>query len=150
MSNQYRAALLRISVVSFVLNAIWENAHAPLYAGYISPLRHVPMCTRAAFGDVLIVLLMYGLFTLMYKDAWWFKKLNWKSVALLGIVGLEIGVGIEIWALHAQRWNYGASMPIIPRVQVGLTPVLQMMLLPIITFYLSAKYHVYTRTIGKN
>lgn len=140
MIRKYLTPLLVIAAVSLVLNILWENVQAPWYMGYAGPVAHLPMCMRAAIGDVLIVLLIYGLFALMYKDMWWFQKLDWRSVVLLAVVGSSIGIGIEKLALSAQRWDYAQSMPIIPIVEVGLTPVLQMMLLPIVTFYLTSKY----------
>lgn len=140
MIRKYLTPLLTIAVVSLLLNVLWENVQAPLYVGYAGPVAHLQVCIRAAIGDVLIILFIYGLFALMYRDMLWFQKLDWGSVVFLIIVGAGVGIGIEKWALHLQRWDYVPNMPIIPIVKVGLSPVLQMMILPIVTFHLTSKY----------
>ena len=48
-------------------------------------------------------------------------------------------VAAEIRNLSAGSWAYSKSMPIIPFLNVGLSPVLQFMLLPAIIFYLGFK-----------
>jgi hypothetical protein len=45
-------------------------------------------------------------------------------------VGALGAVGLEWYALASGRWSYNERMPIVPLVNVGLWPVLQMTLLP--------------------
>lgn len=48
------------------------------------------------------------------------------------VVGVLLATSYELWAVYAQaRWSYGASMPLIPIVKVGLAPVLQMVVVPL-------------------
>ncbi len=130
-------ALLTISAVSFVLNLFWENAQAPLYKGYISFIQHLQICAIASLGDVVIILFLYALYAVITRDILWFRNQNWRSIVSLIIIGAIIGVGIEKWSLLTHRWSYAESMPIILLIKVGLSPVLQMIVLPIITFYIT-------------
>lgn len=132
--------LLSISVIGLVLNLLWENVQAPLYEGYTGFVQHSPICAVASLGDVVIIVFLYAVFAAIMRDALWFRRLNWKSTVSLIVIGAVIGVGIEKWGLADGRWNYTESMPIIPFLKVGLTPILQMMIVPILTFYLSSKY----------
>lgn len=133
-------ALLTASVIGLVLNLLWENIQAPLYAGYTSFIQHVPICSMASLGDVAIILFLYILFALILRNVLWFQNLNTMSVFSLLIIGAVIGAGIEKWALLTSRWSYGYNMPIIPFLRVGLAPVLQMMIVPTLTFYFSSRY----------
>lgn len=133
-------ALLIISAVGLVLNLLWENAQAPLYEGYAGFIQHLSICSVASLGDVAIIIFLYVLFALVFKDMLWFMNLRWKSIVSLMVIGTIIGIGIEKWALITGRWSYTEGMPIISFFNVGLTPVLQMTILPILTFRLSSKY----------
>ena len=57
----------------------------------------------------------------------------------LGIgVLLIVAVAIEWIAVHIlQRWEYAAGMPIIPGTSVGIAPILQMLILPPVIFYIA-------------
>jgi|SRR3989344_1107660 len=138
-------ALVSISIVGLALNFLWENLQAPLYAGYTGFIQHLSICSMATLGDLTIILFMYIYSSLIFKDVLWFQNLSLKSVLSLLIIGVIVGVGIEKWALLTDRWTYGYNMPIIPLLGVGLTPVLQMIILPILTFSFSAKMLVWCR-----
>ncbi len=56
------------------------------------------------------------------------------AVAALGAVS---AVAVERVALADGRWTYNALMPIVPIVDVGLWPVAQMTILPLITVWLA-------------
>lgn len=119
-------------VATYGLNLIWEVAQAPLYAGYQDPWANLPMCAQASLGDVVIVGAIYALFALIHRDVNWVRRRHHHSLPVI-VIGGFVGVGVEEWALATGRWQYGA-MPIIPLVQVGLLPVLQMMVIPPIIF----------------
>ena len=64
-----------------------------------------------------------------------FKGENEKRQRLLAIVfvGFLLAVLVEKYALANSMWSYNAWMPVLPELNVGLTPVLQMMLIPLVT-----------------
>lgn len=134
-----RKLILLICLISFALNLVWENLQAPLYQGYANFWNHFPVCLWGTIGDVIIVLLLYFAFAAWHRDWYWIKTLSGWSVFTLGILGLVIGIGIEQWAVASARWAYTQAMPILPGLRVGLWPVLQMMILPGLTFFLAAK-----------
>jgi hypothetical protein len=122
------------AIAAFALNWAWENGQAPLYAGYVGFVRDVGMCTKAALGDVVIVALIFGLVALAWRDADWHRR----SLAPYGVsvlVGIAVAVAIERWALASGRWAYD-GMPLVPFTGIGLAPVLQMILLPPLVFFL--------------
>lgn len=100
------------------------------------------MCLFAtATGDMLFMLTLYLAVAVIHLDPWWpaDRKLythpaTWVVPAVIGVL---LAVAFELWAVHAVgRWAYG-SMPLIPVLRVGVTPVLQMVVVPLLTLALS-------------
>ena len=55
-------------------------------------------------------------------------------------LGLLISYIIEVRNVYFLKiWSYNELMPIIPYLNVGLSPVLQMIIVPIITYFISAR-----------
>lgn len=126
-----------VTIVGFLANLVWENAQAPLYEGFMSFQQHFIICLIASVVDAGVVLLLYLAFVLGYGNPFWIDELNWKSSTLLIILGGIIAFGFEKHALSAGMWDYADGMPIIPVLKVGLSPMLQLMLLPVLTYYIS-------------
>lgn len=139
MSKLIRTLLI-IAGISLVLNLVWENLQAPLYQGYDSFWQHLPICSVASLGDVLIILVLYFVMAVVNKDIHWITKMSKSDVLILIVIGALVAVGIEKWALATERWQYGSAMPLIPYVEVGLLPVIQMSLLPLLAFYISKRF----------
>lgn len=129
-----------LSFIAFIVHVIWENAQAPLFQGYASFAEHLPVCTAGTVGDVAITLFVYVVVALLKNDFNWIASLNKKDVIVLAVVGFFIAVGIEWRALLFGRWAYTDAMPLIPYLKVGLTPILQMLLLLPFSAYLTKKF----------
>ncbi len=126
--------------ISFALHLVWENAHAPLYSVYESFAGHFIPCLIATFGDVIITLSVYGLVSLLKRSTSWILNLEVKDIFALSLISFFVAVWIEQHALFIGKWGYASSMPIIPYFNVGLTPILQMMVLLPLSIYLTGKF----------
>ena len=128
---------------SFILNEIWEMAQMSAYvetAGY--PWTNtLGRCTRAALGDVVIILGIYLTGALISGGLRWGLRVRSSMFATAAAVGLAYAVLVENLGLAAGRWSYTERMPMVPVLGVGLWPLLQMTLLPPIVF-LFAKWWV--------
>ncbi len=51
--------IIILSGVAFVLHIIWENAQAPLFAGYSFFNQHLLIYLRGTIGDVIFTLAVY-------------------------------------------------------------------------------------------
>jgi hypothetical protein len=111
-----KAAL--VFVVSFILNLVWENAHAYLYAHYMGVEITRFILLRATLVDALII-------TVISLPFLYFAILKHKG-ALIIPTGLVIAFAIEHWALSTGRWAYKEFMPVVPLLEVGLTPLIQL------------------------
>ena len=112
----------------------------PLYAGGSYLADHLAQSLYATFWDSAMVLGIYFVIAAGKRDIFWLRKLGAAEIAAVIILGLAISIFIEIRALAENRWGYSALMPIIPLLEVGLSPILQMMILPSATFVLAAGF----------
>ncbi len=138
-----------LAVVSFILNLIWENAQAPLYAGYAGFVEHFPICLNATLGDVAMNLIVYAIIALIFRNPYWIETMSWKSLLLAIALGTLLGAGVEQFLIAIHRWSYAPNMPILPIINLGFTPLVQMALLPAVAFCLISFYgkHVIRYTI---
>ncbi len=129
----------KLAIIAFLLHLVWENAQAPLYAGYQSFSRHFPMCLMGAIGDVGITLSVLALVWIFKKDTSWITT----DFFMLAIIGFVIAVVIEQHALLTGKWSYALAMPIIPSLKIGLVPAIQMTVLLPLSFYLAKSAKMY-------
>jgi hypothetical protein len=123
------------AIVAFALNWVWENAQAPLFRGYAGFARDVGMCTRAALGDVLMVAAVWTAVAAAWRDPAWHRRASIGHLLAAAGAGFVLAVGFEYWALATGRWAYD-GMPLLPATHIGLTPTLQMAVIPPIVFAL--------------
>jgi len=127
-----RAAAIGL-LASFSLNLIWENAQAFLFRGYEGFAAHFWVCFIATFGDVVITAAIYGVVALVSVETNWFRRMTLGQVIFAMLLGIAIAAAIELRALASGRWAYD-GMPLIPFTGIGLVPLLQMMILPPLSF----------------
>ena len=129
---------------SFVAHLVWENAQMPLFEAAGSWRENFAMCLFAtATGDMLFMLTLYLTLVVTHRDLCWVGNreayrhpATWVLPVLVGVL---LAVSFELWAVYAVgRWKYG-SMPVIPVLGVGLTPALQMIVVPLLTLAFSRR-----------
>ena len=125
---------LVLFAVSVAVNFLWEISHVRLYQ-WLGPM---PLTTAHLFWfsvkDAFLYLSFILIVALLAKDLFWFIKGRkiWHWVLALTI-GFVVSTLIERHAIATGRWAYLSTMPIIPGLEVGLSPVLQMTVGLIIT-----------------
>jgi len=125
--------------VAVVVNYPWEMAQSLLYAG-MPPLTTLWWhCLVASLGDGALVLTIFGVVSLAVRRRDWFVHLRPGGYAAMLVVGFAIAVGVELLALRTGRWSYTPSMPVLPWPQVGVVPVIQMLLLPPLIFCIAGR-----------
>jgi hypothetical protein len=123
-------------LTSLAFNAIWEMAQMSAYVETAGQTwtNTLGFCTRSAAGDVGIILGIYAAGALAAGDPCWGLRSRWKIYATAAVLGLVYAVLVEHAALAAGRWSYTDRMPVVPVHGAGLWPLLQMTLLPPLTF----------------
>lgn len=117
-----------IIALTYFLNFIWENAQAPLYEAYDGFSKNWLVCAKAALGDLVIVGTIFTLMTFLFGREW-ISNLSPKHFVVLFLIGGILAIIIEKWGLSTGRWQYN-EMPTIPILNIGPTPVLQMLIIP--------------------
>lgn len=119
------------------MNALWECMHLPLYADYQQMGEGLPLVLIATSGDVLYVLLIAFVIKMTIRGPEWLHLVRTRHYLLAAFLGFLVALFVEYKALYLHRWAYSSLMPVIPFFGVGLSPVLQMMVLAPLTIYLS-------------
>lgn len=133
--------LVAIFVVAVLFNYLWELAQAPLYEG-MQRLRIVWWhCFVASLGDGLLVLLIFAAGWMVLHRQDWFVSPGVRGYAVMLATGLVMSVSIEWIAVYiVGRWAYTERMPLVPGLGVGLLPILQMLVLPPLIFWIAAAW----------
>ena len=136
LRNALRWPELTLAGFAFLLNFPWEMSQSPLFEGMGSmPHRNaVQYCTRAAFGDVGIMVIAFWIAAAASgRGRGWLQQSGRVPIAIFVIIGVLISTAIELLATSGrwlEGWTYTADMPVLWGVNVGLIPVLQWIILP--------------------
>ncbi len=124
-------------ILAFLLNFSWELIQIPLYKNPAYDIKHIAFCALASLADILMVLLLYFGLAVIFKNPFWIQRLKLHRMAIVVLFGGAGAVLSERRHLSLGSWEYDDSMPIIPFVNVGIAPVLQFMILPLLIYFLS-------------
>ena len=130
---------LRLLVFGFPLELLWEIAHFPLYdvwheGSWSYVLYGLAHCT---LGDLLILLVLFGLIAALSRDRQWYRDRPFSSGAAFTLLGIGYTVFSEIHNVRIKgTWGYTELMPIVPIVEIGATPFLQWLLIPPVLVWL--------------
>ena|SRR3989338_1063171 len=126
---------LVIFISAFFLNLVWETLHQSLY------ISSSPMPTlfgfilyQCAFRDALLILLLYWIICAGTQDWLWIIAVK-KHAFFVIVLGIFLSIVIELQHVYVVHdWSYTASMPLLPFIPVGLSPVAQLVVTPLLSF----------------
>lgn len=133
--NDVLRRLAIVFMIAVPVNYLWELGQSPLY---LPPSRLGDMlwhCFVASLGDGVIIGLIYGACAILFRDRDWYGRMSVARWGALLTVNLAVGISVEWVGLRLHRWSYADAMPLVPGVAVGLVPVLQMLVLPPLVFW---------------
>jgi len=119
------------------LNLLWEVAQLPLYTIWQSGSTQdifvaVLHCTA---GDVVIAISALILSLTLLGTGDWPKHRYFPVSAVAVFLGLVYTIYSEQLNIVNRTWAYSDLMPIIPWLDVGLTPILQWLVIPSFCFW---------------
>ena len=129
-----------VAAFALLLNFAWEILQAPLYIG-MADMPHAQVtkaCLQATFGDMVIMLLAYGAVAAVARSRRWIVAASGWQLAWFVAIGVAITAGIELLATRGywvQSWNYLPTTPLVPGTGIGLAPLLQWVVLPLLTVW---------------
>lgn len=126
MVKKYIALFAAVFIFAFVVNIAWEFTHAQMYIHYKGSEITNFLLLRAALFDASFIT-MLSLLVFFNK---FLRKRAWIGLTLAVI----FAIGLERFALLTDRWAYNDLMPIIPLLETGLTPTIQLGIVWIIIY----------------
>jgi len=128
-----------VAVFALLLNYPWEFLQTPLFAEMrsASHWEAVKTCTRATAGDAVIMLAAFWTVAAFAGTRQWIAATPTVGRLVLFVsVGTLITTVIE-WLVQKgwwiDSWRYSELMPVLPGIGVGVSPVLQWVLIPPLT-----------------
>ena len=116
-----------------IVNFPWELAHSLLYRGVpgFTWVQHLVCCGLAALADGIGIALIFWAGAQYFGEARWTRRCGLGQIALVLLLGFIGAVLTEYLALELGWWAYGPAMPRVPGTDLGISPLVQFMLLPI-------------------
>lgn len=123
-----------VAIFAFLLNLPWELAQVPLFAGWpvIDHSQGIVLCAKATLGDVIIALVAFWTVALAGGRRWIIAPGPGQITGFL-IAAVSITIVLERFATTVLgRWTYADAMPIVPLIGVGLSPLAQWVVIPLL------------------
>jgi hypothetical protein len=118
--------LLRVFLASWLLNLIWENLHVFLYEQYrgvfysqMGQFDKFQILLKASIFDAVFITVVVFLIMLI---PWLKGKESWSLI----VIAVLFSISLELYALDTGRWAYNSLMPLIPILDIGVSPVIQL------------------------
>ena len=148
--REWLCPVVAVFAVAVALNYVWEAAQAFLFVGMGSVQSIWWHCFVASLGDGIILWIIQLAGWVVFGQVDWFAHPGRARTGLMLGLGLAIAVLVEWVAVHwLQRWAYTEQMPVIPGLEIGVTPVVQMLLLPPLIFWIAGKWCASGRRLAR-
>lgn len=123
----------RLALVAVVLNWPWEMAQMFAYVETASRpwASTLWRCLRASARDAALTILAVSF------GVWLARRAPWAYVA--AATGSLTALLVEWTALSMGAWSYNERMPIVPLVDAGLWPVLQLTILVPVAMWVATR-----------
>jgi hypothetical protein len=126
------AALRRYALFTAAANLLWESAHAPLYTLWANgTTREITFAVlHCTAGDLLIASACLVVALALVGHGGWPTR-RAAAVALTAtVLGTAYAIYNERMNLDRGAWQYSDAMPLVPPFGIGLSPLLQWLILP--------------------
>ena len=119
-------------------NLLWEALHMPLYTLWNEgTLKQIALYgLHCVGGDLLIGSATLLLALIIFATSDWPSK-NYMRITIVTIL---MGILYTFWSEWynvkiATRWAYADAMPVIPIVEIGVSPLAQWLVIPLVGFW---------------
>ena len=121
--------LVFIFISAFTLNWVWEHVHSVFYWHYQGASITKIMLASAALFDAIVITIA----AIVFLRVSYLRKRLWLIIP----VGIMFAILLEWYALGTGRWAYKAAMPLVPFINTGLTPTVQLGILGYVVIKIS-------------
>lgn len=132
--------ILLIGATAFILHLIWEYAQCGYFFDMEDSFEHQILMITATLGDMNMAIFLYLLLSASNKSFYWIDKgMSISDAVITVFYSLFMSFYFETRALLEGRWVYSEQMPLIYGTNIGVLPVIQLLILFPAGFYF-AKY----------
>jgi hypothetical protein len=123
--------------VGFAINLVWEISQMQFFADKPGDtfLEGLYYCALASIIDAVTVVSIYLIASIIIDSS---KNSFYFLAAFLGALTAII---FENIAFYFKLWSYKESMPIVPLIEVGILPFIQLILLVPLSIFLANKIY---------
>lgn len=137
--------LFLLFIASTALHFCWEISQMSLYSFSGVPLSGYEAFVKehwvASLKDGLITVALYLLVAIFMQNMAWGRRFSNRRLIFLLSFGFLWALVMEYHAVVVRSaWSYAKAMPVLPGLGVGVVPVLQMMVVPLIAIILTRKH----------
>jgi hypothetical protein len=125
------------AILTLLFHGMWEHAHIVLYTGYGAMEGVLPVWLLATLGDLVYTLVIILIISAAKRGFGWIGNATTTDLFAAAVLGFLVALMVEYKGLYLGRWEYLLSMPIVPFLGVGLSPLLQMTLLTPLSLFLT-------------
>lgn len=132
--------LASVFVIAFLLNYVWESYHSVyLYEGHdFDSEKYVRMVTYVSIVDSALILGIYLIISVLWKNVLWLQKMNRRQVWTAAAAGLAIAAAIEYRKVFVLKtWSYTPLMPTV--FGLGVSPLFQLSVTGLVSFWLTKR-----------
>ena len=131
-----------VCAIGFALQWTWEMAQMFAYREMAGQRWQdtVLTCTLATAGDILATLSVYGFIAILKWNSRWVLQARTGDYVLAGLTGALIAIVTEKLATAYGLWSYTHAMPVLPVIEVGVLPLLQLIALIPITLWVARRF----------
>lgn len=132
-------------IFGVLLNFPWEFLQVPFFEGMAEAphWRATVTCALASLGDGLILLIAFLTTSSIWRDRFWFMRPHVRQIISYVLVGVIITSVLEHLVTRSTHpvwsWRYSELMPVVPGLGIGLTPLLQWVLIPPVVAWFSRR-----------
>ena len=138
--GEFCLIFLLVFISSYMVNFIWESLHGVfLYKDHdFNARKYVLMVCYVSLIDGFLILGMYLLVAVLWRDVAWIRKMNGRQIGTVLVAGLVLAASIEYRkVIVTQAWSYNRHMPTV--FGLGLSPLLQLSMTGLWAFWLSGR-----------
>ena len=123
--------LVILIIVSAVVHGIWEYGQCGVFYTFngITSFENYDLLFGRVILDITATITIFLIISIINLDWKWIVTWDAKDTFLIIFLSLLGSFYVEASSLHIGRWGYSSSMPLLTGTEIGLTPLLQWMVL---------------------
>ena len=134
-----RHDLVTAGLLGAAANFPWEMAHSLLYrdAAQFTWRQHLVCCGLASLADGVGIAAIFAIGAAAFREPRWTRQMTPSRLGTVVLLGIAGAVATEWLALRLDWWAYTPAMPRVPGTNLGISPLVQFIILPLVVLFVA-------------